>query len=176
MRLVSSPCAFVVVTTACLCNLLVDVMVFKRIQYGIQTFTQELIHVIKHVVACATLQSFGLAHSDKFLIPRIWCQIFYDSFLESLSFGGQIEKNECYIKGALAMLKLRTWLLRCTYIARGYNSFIFACTPTLSEDIHCDQHSSDPCYVMIFQTLYDSMIYSFHRFPLKIYKIKKRII
>ena len=38
---------------------------------------------------------------------------------------------------ALAMLKLRTWLLQCTYKARGYNSFILACTPTLSEDIHC---------------------------------------
>ena len=45
-----------------------------------------------------TLHSYGLAHSDKFVFPHIWGQIFCNSFQESLSFGGQIEEKECCIK------------------------------------------------------------------------------
>ena len=71
------------------------------------------------------------------------------------------------------MLTLRTWLLQVHTKLVGITVLSSPACQPYPRTYTAHQHSSDPCYVMIFQTLYDSMSYSFHRCPLKIYKIKK---
>ena len=69
--------------------------------------------------------------------------MFYNSFQESLSFGGQIEEKECCIKDVdhipdgIDDAQIED-MAAAVYIQSSWdNCFILACTPTLSEDIHC---------------------------------------